>query len=95
MLANHEGLTSKCVSVAHFEASKSKVTAGALAARLRKKGIQITAKFLIQESPLILGYYPEWHHSGFYKTRSGQKMGKTYFFDPTEQGIVIRYYFSV
>lgn len=84
MLANQVGLTSKCVSERHYHASFQKLTAGAAAARLRKKGVQIKAKELVESFKLLTGREPEWHHSGFYKKNGRSTMGRTFFFSIEE-----------
>lgn len=69
----------KYVSVNHVIASRTKMTAGEASKKLKKLGINISAKELVNNFK-ILGRNPEWHHSGFYKSSKGSKMGKTYFF---------------
>lgn len=69
----------KYVSVNHVNASQTKITAGEASKKLKKLGINISAKELVNNFK-ILGKNPEWHHSGFYKSNNKSKMGKTYFF---------------
>lgn len=86
MLANQTGLSSKVVSERHHRASQheNKMTAGQAATELRKQGFQIKARELVKAWELLTGREPEWHHSGFYKSTSGSRMGRTFFFT-TEQ----------
>ncbi|HIJ66820.1 MAG TPA: hypothetical protein HPP51_00855 [Planctomycetes bacterium] len=71
-LAFHE--TGKYVSDRHVVAKNAgMLTAGQVAARLRKMGLAIKAKELKD-------FADEWHHSGFYKAKNGSTMGRTYFF---------------
>jgi hypothetical protein len=57
------------------QADDRKITAGELAAKMRRAGLNVTAKEL---KPLAL----EWHHSGWIPGRKydGSRMGRTYFF---------------
>lgn len=74
--------TGKWVSERHHMASQTKMTAGDAAKELRKQGIQISAKQLVQDYELLTGMTPEWHHSGFYRPngKSRKTMGRTFFF---------------
>lgn len=65
-----------------FEAAamSGKLTSGEAAQKLRKKGIKITAKELVEAYTLLYGREPEWHHAGFYKGGNGSTMGRTFFF---------------
>ncbi len=74
----------KKVSERHEIASQTKKTAGQAATILKKNGITVTAKSLIENYALFYKSYPEWHHSGFYKKGSKSTMGKTYFFTQKE-----------
>ena len=69
--------TSGTVSERHAAARQdaSKVTAGQLAARMRRAGMPVTAAELRR-------WAPEWHHSGWIPgpARGGSRMGRTYFF---------------
>jgi hypothetical protein len=85
MLANQIGLSTKVVSERHFIASQTKYTAGEVAKLISKtlklKGnLKASAKEVISAFKLLRGREPEWHHSGFYKGKSGSIMGRTFFF---------------
>ena len=74
----------KKVSERHEIASQTKKTAGQAATILKKNGLNLSAKQLVDLYQLFYGYYPEWHHSGFYKKAGRSTMGKTYFFKDEE-----------
>lgn len=83
-LANQNGLSNKCVSERHYYASKEKHTAGEASKILKKQGIQLKAKELVEAYKLLNGQEPEWHHAGFYKNNGRSTMGRTFFFSDEE-----------
>ena len=80
MLASQTGISDKYVSERHAIACQSKLTAGQAAKILKNKGCDISAKSIVEAFELLFNSKPEWHHSGFFKGKTGSKMGKTYFF---------------
>ena len=76
-------VTGSYTSVRHAMASRDadKLTGGAAATILRKQGHKITARELVDAYRVLIGGYPEWHHSGF---KPGGGMGRTYFYRRAE-----------
>jgi hypothetical protein len=74
--------TGKYVSERHAAATETgKLTAGEVSKRLKKVGINISAKEVVESYKTLTGREPEWHHSGFYKPAGGHStMGRTFFF---------------
>lgn len=74
-------VTGKYTSVRHAKAKENgKLTSGEASKTLRKKGLKISAKELVEVYKLLFGTEPEWHHAGFYKNAGRSTMGRTFFF---------------
>ncbi len=77
--------TGKYTSERHEAALRNgKYTAGQASQKLRKSGVKIYAKELVEAFKVLHGREPEWHHSGFYKKSSGATMGRTFFFSESQ-----------
>lgn len=77
------------VSERHHEARfcSTKVTAGEMAAMLRKLKIKTTAKELVDLYYRLTGIRAEWHHSGWFGSGRNRRMGRTYFFHESDVAI--------
>lgn len=88
MLANQTGLSNKFVSERHHFASQTKFTAGEAAKLLRKKGLKISAKELVEAFRVLFNCDPEWHHAGFFKNQGKSTMGRTFFFSESQISVI-------
>ena len=83
-LAIQNGLSNKYVSERHHYASQEKLTAGGASKKLKKEGINLSAKETVEAFKLLNNCETEWHHAGFYKNNGKSTMGRTFFFSEEE-----------
>ena len=96
MLAKELGLTNKVVSERHYYASLHKLTAGEAAKDLSKVvGKKVSAKDIKELYTEQFGKEMEWHHSGFYKGKYGNTMGRTFFISKDELEIITKNFNSL